>query len=653
MKKNFFVLAAVVFSIRLSAQDELTISDTAKGLDEVIVSANKYPNKTSLTGKVVTIISQEQIQKSGGKDLSQLLAEQAGVYINGANSNPGKDKNIYLRGGSISHTLITIDGIPVSDPSGIGGNFDLRNLSLSNIERIEILKGSQSTLYGSDAINGVVNIITRKNVKKPFGANALVSYGNNETFRGHAGINGKKGITDYNASFAYHGTKGINETENKNNIPVTDKDSYKQTGFQFDIGIHPSENFSIKPFFRYGKLSGDIDQGAFTDELDYTYTQKSWQAGLKNEFIIGKSKINLLYNYNNIYRLYIDDSVKSRNGYDTYSKGEYSGGEHLIDAYVHTPLHKLLKLTAGGDFRFTDINYNYLSLPAWGPPTAIDTTLSQQGFYTALNLKTPGGPNIEAGGRINFHSAYKNHFVFNINPSYLLNNKVKVFANLSSGYKTPTLYQLFSEYGNASLKPEKALTAEAGVQYFSPDKKFNTRITGFKRSVKDVFTFYYDAATWTSMYINRDKQEDYGFEWEGSYKAGKTTVRASYSFTDGNITTKTSAGKDTAYFNLMRRPKSSFNINIGNQFTKSLFLSTSLTAVGKREDAYFDSNTFATVPVTLKSYALLDVYTEYTFSKYRIKLFAELRNITNTKYTEIAGFNTLRFNSYGGIRFTL
>ncbi|MBK8953238.1 MAG: TonB-dependent receptor plug domain-containing protein [Chitinophagaceae bacterium] len=99
MKKNFFVLAAVVFSIRLLAQNEQTPSDTAKGLDEVIVSANKYPNKTSLTGKVVTIISQEQIEKSSGKDLAQLLSEQAGIFIGGSNSNPGKDKSIYLRGG--------------------------------------------------------------------------------------------------------------------------------------------------------------------------------------------------------------------------------------------------------------------------------------------------------------------------------------------------------------------------------------------------------------------------------------------------------------------------------------------------------------------------------------------------------------------------
>src|SRR6187401_3491354 len=144
MKKKFLIVAAAFIGSQLSAQLVPTgrEQDTSL-LDELVITANKYPNKTSLTGKVLTIISREQLERSGGKDLAQILTEQAGVYIGGANSNPGKDKSIYLRGARIDHTLITIDGVPVYDPSGIGGNFDIRNLSAANIERIERLKGSQ------------------------------------------------------------------------------------------------------------------------------------------------------------------------------------------------------------------------------------------------------------------------------------------------------------------------------------------------------------------------------------------------------------------------------------------------------------------------------------------------------------------------------
>ena len=161
-----------------------------------------------MTGKVVTIITREQLERSGGKDLSQILTEQVGIYIGGANSNAGKDKSLYLRGAGVDHTLITIDGVPVYDPSGIGSNFDIRNLSIDQIERIEILKGSQSTLYGSDAIAGVINIITRKVGVKSFAVNGLASYGNNNSIKANAGINGKTGGMDYNLAYSFFDTKG-------------------------------------------------------------------------------------------------------------------------------------------------------------------------------------------------------------------------------------------------------------------------------------------------------------------------------------------------------------------------------------------------------------------------------------------------------------
>lgn len=653
MKKKIFIVAAVIFSSLLCTTSCGQAQDTTRILDEVILTANKYPNKTSLTGKVVTLISREQLEKSGGKDLSQILTEQAGVFISGANSNAGKDKSLYLRGGYVSHTLITIDGIPVYDPSGIGGNFDIRNLAVSDIDRIEILKGSQSTLYGSDAIAGVINIITKKTTIQPITANARLSYGSNKTFRTNAGINGKKGIVDYNASYSLHSTKGINETTSDANFPVTDKDKFEQHSFQTGVGIRPTAAVYIQPFFRYAKIKGDIDQGAFTDELDYIYSQKSWQAGLRNEFTIGKSKLNVLYSYNIIERIYTDDSIKSRNGYDIYSRGNYKGSEHFLDAYLHIPLSQEIKLTSGIDFRSSQSDQEYLSISSFGPYSTkyANDSLNQNqlGFYTAVNWNASSGFNLELGGRVNIHSEYGSHFVFNINPSYLVNKQVKIFANLSSAYRTPSLYQLFSEYGNRELDPEAGFTGEAGLQYFSAGNKFTGRAVAFSRKVNDVIFFFYNPATFTSQYINQDKQKDNGFELEASYKiASTTTIKAFYTYTTGEITTK-QAGKDTTYNNLLRRPKSSIGINLTSQVSKNFFISSNVMSAGKRKDAYYDSNTFTTIYTTLKSYVLWDIYAEYGFIKNKLKLFTDLRNITGSKYTEISGFSTLGFNGYGGI----
>ncbi len=138
MKKIFLSLAAMALMQTLFAQKD----SVQNMLDEVTVTATKGPKKLSETGKVVTIITREQIEKSGGKDFAQLLNEQTGITVNGAVSNPGKDKSLYLRGATDKYTLILLDGIPLNEPAGVGGSFDLRLLSLDNIERIEILKGS-------------------------------------------------------------------------------------------------------------------------------------------------------------------------------------------------------------------------------------------------------------------------------------------------------------------------------------------------------------------------------------------------------------------------------------------------------------------------------------------------------------------------------
>jgi len=648
MKKKFLIVAAAFIGSQLTAQQDTSL------LDEVIITANKYPNKTSLTGKVVTIITREQLERSGGKDLSQILTEQAGIYIGGANSSAGKDKSLYLRGARVDHTLIAIDGVPVYDPSGIGSNFDIRNLSIDQIERIEILKGSQSTLYGSDAIAGVINIITKKAGVKSFSGNGLLSYGSNNSLRANAGINGKKGIVDYNLAYSLFDTKGINEAISTS--PNADKDAFQQNSLQAGIGIQAGKNVRIQPHFRYNKIDGDIDQGSFTDELDYTYTQKSYQAGVRNEIAFGKTKLNVLYNYNNIDRLYIDDSVKSQNGFDKYSRGSYKGMEHFIDAYITTPVgNGSSKLTAGADFRTSNTDQEYSSVGFYGPYStkysADSLHHNQVGLYAALNINAKTGFNLELGNRLNIHSAYGSNYVFNINPSYLLNNQLKLFANVSSGYRTPSLYQLLSEYGNKDLEPESAFTFEGGVQYFSADNKFTGRLTGFKRDVKDVIFFYYNPSTFQSQYINQDKQKDHGAELELSFKPTKNiSLKAFYSFVDGKITTVQN-GKDTTYFNLIRRPKNSIGVNAGVRVTEKLFVSSKLSWFDKRKDAYFDATTFQTVNVILDSYILLDIYAEYTFCKNKLKVFADLRNISDSKYSETAGFNTLGFNGYGGVRF--
>lgn len=247
---------------------QLPFADTAAPalLDEVVVTATKYPVKLSETGKVVSIVSASQIERSGGKSLAQVLTEQSGVIVNGAASNPGKDKSIFLRGASNGYTLILLDGVPVNDPSGTGGAFDIRYFPVEQIDHIEILKGSQSTLYGSDAIAGVINIITKGGGKKA-NVNGGLNYGTYSSLNGNAGVTGSTKLLDYNIGYAYSGSNGISEALDTTGKAKFDKDGFLRNSFQANVSVKAGKHLKITPYYRYSYFSGDFDADAFTSTL--------------------------------------------------------------------------------------------------------------------------------------------------------------------------------------------------------------------------------------------------------------------------------------------------------------------------------------------------------------------------------------------------
>ncbi len=655
MRKRILVVAAAIISSLLTpaiAQQDSIV----RSLDEALVTANKFPSKTSLTGKVVTIIGKEEIDRSSARDLSQLLAIHSGMIVAGSNGSPGKDKTIFLRGAVAEYTLILIDGVPVSDPSGIGGHFDIRNISLSNVERIEVVKGSQSTLYGSHAIAGVINVITKKTTNKSLVFDGMFAAGSNETFKLHTGLRGEKKKLNYFANYSYHGSRGINDAVESPGINQVDRDGYKQQAVDLGLGYQISRNVKIQPFVRFAYHEGDIDDGAFADELDFTYEQESLQLGFNNEVKFGKNRLHLNYSFGFIDRIYVDDSTRSRFGFDIFSEGIYKGYEHFVDAYLHRLLSSAWEWTIGADARFTESDQSYFSLGGFPYSTKYsgDSLHQRQlAIYSALNHIDPNGFNFELGGRLNFHSAYGTEPVFNLNPSYLFDKKWKVFANLSSGYRTPTVYQLFSEFGNPKLKPESSLSFELGLQYFSKSNKLMSRAVYFRRRVNDILFFFTDPNTFKSQYINQDRQKDQGIEWEASVQVNSNLkFRGFYSYLDGEIDTKV-GGKDTSYNNLIRRPRHSFGIAATAAIGKQLSFSSNLGYIGDRKDNYFDPFIYTTVREDLDAYFLWDIYAEYRFCRNRWRLFADLRNITDSKYTEISGFNTMTRNVYFGFRVEL
>ncbi|RYE01508.1 MAG: TonB-dependent receptor [Sphingobacteriales bacterium] len=651
--RKLFVVAALIPCSPLLAQQA---ADSTKTLDEVVVSATKSSIKSSATGKVVIVIDRAAIERSGTRDIAQVLSEQGGLFINGASSNAGKDKSVYVRGARVEHTLITIDGVPVYDPSGIGSNFDLRLVPIETVERIEVLKGSQGTLYGSDAIAGVINIITRKAGKEKAQGSILASYGSFNTFNGSAQVNGTVKSFDYNVSATLLDSKSISEAATPEGAKDYARNPYRQQSGNLALGYRVSPKVHLQAYLRYTEAKGNLDAGYYADALDYTYANRNIQPGLRANFTLGKGTLRALYNYNSNDRQYQDDSTLTPNLYSTYDSSRYRSKEHYAEVYYSLPASKQVTFTVGGDYRRSKTDIVTLSLPDWtgGDGRSIlsgDSVHHRQvAVYGNVLWNGPAGLGLEVGGRFNSHSRYGSAFSYNINPSYLWNKTVKLFANISTGYRTPSLYQLYSEYGNRDLNPEKSLNLEGGLQLLSVDGGAAIRATYFNREVRDLMVFFTEPVTFRSYYINRDRQKDHGIELDARAALGEHfSLKLFYTYADGEVTTKM-GGKDTTIFNLYRRPKESFALTLGAKFGR-FTSSAQLMAQGKVPEQYFDNNTFSVVSVNLHSYTLVNLYAEYALKTPGLRLFADLRNITGERYMEAYGYNTPRFNGYGGIRY--
>lgn len=617
--------------------------DSSKTMDPVVITANKIPQKQNTTGKVVTVISREQIEKSSGKTVSQLLNEQAGLTINGALNSLSANKTVYMRGASAGRTLVLMDGIPVYDPSFINNDFDLNLLSLNSIESIEICRGAQSTLYGSDAVAGVINIITvKKDIQKPINVKAEVGVGTFGTYRGNFQVYGKTGKLTYTLRSSQLYSKGFSAAYDSTGKKNFDNDKYNSDIENARLQYQLNDNISFSGFLQKSIYKTDLDAAAFTDEKDYRVKNNGLMAG--GTFHYQKNTVSLTANYQYSYnkRNYFNDSVDVP-GFSKFATDDYSSRSQFAEAFTSIQLDKNFTVLSGTDYRFSSFNSRFYSLSSFGPFTSLfkDTSHSQASMYAsvlynAFNEKL----NIELGGRLNVHSRYGSNTTYTFNPSYNIDQHFRLFGSVATGFKAPTLYQLYSSSGNKSLNPEKSRTFEMGLQ--QQHGKISNRIVYFNRRIENGIDFN----NLTFKYFNFARQTVNGVEFETSIQPAKgLNLTANYTYLKSKEENESRLTfKDSVYHYLLRRPQHSINVSSSYAFDNGLYISVSGKYVGKR----YDVGGYKVKDVQLESYFLLGAYAAYKMNK-NIKFFTDAQNITNKKFFDVAGYNSIPFVFTGGI----
>lgn len=604
-------------------------SDSVLSLNDVIVTANKIEQKQNTTGKIVTVIDAQQIAVNIGRSVAQILNEQTGIYLPGALSNAGTVPSIYMRGASSGRTLILIDGVPVGDPSMISNEFDLNLVPLDQVERIEILKGAQSTVYGSDAMGGVINIITKtKNSKSWTGSYSTGTYGTKKLAIQHTHSFKKMGLV---AGYENHRSDGFSSAIDKKNTGLFDKDGYKNKSWFLNLNYSINSFWNVKAYTRTTSYTADVDYGAFKDDKDEYFNNATKMSGVTLKYKKASTSFQMQYQFSTQDRNYLNDSLDKT--YIQFEKNQYWGKSHFADAFLSKNIANQIQCIIGSDFRYGSYKQEYFSISQWGPYSENfkDTFQYQNAIYTSLLIHSKNNKwLLELGGRYNHHSRYGSNQTYTASPSYKLDDQNRFIASVSSGYKVPSLYQL--SYNDA-LAPEKSVNMEIGIEHKS--NNLFARAVYYNRNIDNGIDYNYVDYN----FFNFIQQKVNGLELEFNWKLSpQHHFSVNYTLMNGQETNQNRVTTiDTITYNyLLKRPKHNAGIiwqyNVSEKFDFSL----SFRYTSKR----YDVGGYAAQDVLLGYYTLVNAHMNYKLNR-RWLLFVDGQNMANEHFQEINGYNTI------------
>jgi vitamin B12 transporter len=629
MSKIYIMITAILFAVTsVQAEPVDTVIDTLQ-LDRIVVTASKIPLSQRETTKPVTIIDRWQIEQSGSRNIGQLLNKQSGIRVNDSYGSPANPQILFLQGASAQYTLVLVDGLAINDPSGTGGVFDLRSLPLNNVEQIEILKGSQSTLYGSDAIAGVINIITKSGDEGLINGSGEISYGSYNSFHGSAGIGGTVNENvRYTLNVKRESSDGFSAAADPGNTGAFGDDGFLSTSFYGKLDIKPVESLTISPFLNFNDFEGDYDDGAFQD-ADNEFMLRMFNPGVQVYFVGENLSINGGYNYTQTERSFISQ----------FGENNFEGRFNNADFYGAYQFSNTFQFLAG-------INHQDAMMPGNDGQERFDSRTTSP--YATFFIKDWYGFSTELGYRLNNHSEYGSNSTYSFAPAYNITDNVKLFGSVTTGFKAPTLSDLFGPFGaNPDLDPQTSRYISGGIESYLLDQSLKLSAQYFNREISDLIIYTFDLG-----FINRDRQNDSGFEMTADWIAGQSVrLGAHYNYVTGALITLDEGGNELRQDNLIRRPAHNAGANLSVNIFENLLVRIDGEYNSERTDMFFNpENDFAEEEVILDAYTLINLYAGYRFLNNQITVFADIRNLFDSDFTEIYGFNTAGFTIKGGLR---
>lgn len=643
----FFICIPFVFLDAQSTATQRTDSSGIYRLSEVIVSANRYPTPSYEIASSISVIDSLQIAQSNGTDFLDLIKNQYGLYI-AQSGGPGQLAQMYMRGATPDQILVEVNGVKMNMPDDVNNSYDFSMIPLDNIQRIEILRGPQSTLYGSDAMAGVINIITRKgNSSSKYFLN--LEGGSLNTYKGLFGISGRYGLAEYSLTLSKAKSQGISAADA--NLPGNaEPDGYQKYNISSSVGLNLSDILNLKFFAIFNKSNIDLDQfgGAYGDDPTYIYKheQGAYRAEANINAFNNKWKQKLGFSYMRNLRTYNYDSTINN---PASSSSSYQGNSYQVDWQNNLRLLPNHLVTFGIEANSQSMSSIYFYNSSFYEASVSDfpkQSLNTVSVYLQDQLNF-GNVSFTTGGiRYDRKGKFGSDFTFRITQAYLIKNTdTKIKATYGTGFKAPSLYDLYDpNYGNPNLKSERSTGWEAGFEQYILDYKILLGADYFYNNISNLFGYDNNYKT-----INIEKVLTNGVEvYVKAYISNSLNLDANYTYTNVIDKTPNETIKNISY--LLRRPKHSASLKMNYNFTKQASISYYINFVGSRYDE--DFSFYPAEKVELANYTLMNLAASYQLTNF-LRIYGTIKNITNKRYEEVFGYGTSGRTGYLGIKLNL
>ena len=614
-----FVFATSALSANeiIPVNDEQSSNKNSYQHDTVVVTANRTSRTVNDSISSVKVITREEIVKSQARSIPDLLRGTVGVHF-AQNGGRGSNSSLFLRGTNSDHVLVIVDGVKIG--SATSGTVAFQNLPLEQIERIEVVRGPRSSLYGSEALGGVIQIFTKKGGGKT-SLSSHVTVGSDDTYEMSVGVAGGGKNAFYNFSVEGEKTGGIDSCRAEAAAPYpngggcytnqSDSDGYENLAGSMRLGYRTDSGSEISLMGLRSNSESDFD-GNFQDNSD------------SEQRVIGLNGILQVTQDSDLSLSYSQTEDKS----DSYINGIYAStfDTKRENASLQTNIILFDRdvMTYGFDYQKDEVTSSLI----------YDDTQRETYSAFAQYLITLHKHDFELSARYDFNDGVKDAFTGGLGYAYQLAKGVKAFVSYGTAFKLPSFNELYYPgFGVPTLNPEESSTFEAGLR--GEGVSTNWSLTYFSTKVDELIG--YDSSF---NQLNIDKASIRGVEVELNQKLNNSWVlgvdlslispiNESIGAYDGNL--------------LTRRPKTSGSVNL--DYTASKWSAgASLVHAGTRYDDAANNK-------KLKAFKTLDLKAQYELSK-ELLVQGLVENVFDSSYETAQFYNqpgrgfylTLRYN---------